>query len=116
MEINISNCDFWGQYRGYKIYRCYSKKAPEDYPQIVFALGSDLWMNGVKVGKVTTNGEVFDWHPERAEKKSKKKEISDDTEKKLDISNAEEILANSWKRTVDQLIGDKYSSEYKYSE
>ena len=30
--------------------------------------------------------------------------------------SAEEILTGSWKRTVEELVGEKFSAEYKYSE
>ena len=126
-ETKIPGCDFWGEYDGYKVFRCYSKDVPTStYPNIVFAIGNKLFMNGGCVGRVDDGGRVSNWAPTKWVKKEEPKTKSagrpvefDTTTFKADIASsksAEEILNGSWKRTVEELVGEKFSAEYKYSE
>ena len=128
-ELKIPGCDYWGEYDGYKVFKCYSKDVPTStYPNIVFALGNKLFMNGGCVGKVDDGGRVSNWAPSKWVKKeepksrSKVEEITEDFNRYKEYKAAiepvevDKVLANSWKRTVEELVGEKYSSEYKYSE
>jgi hypothetical protein len=122
-ELKIPGCDYWGEYDGYKVFKCYSKDVPTStYPNIVFALGNKLFMNGGCVGKVDDAGRVSNWAPARWVKKEKPKTepagrpVEFDTKTVENSKTAEEILAGSWKRTVEELVGEKFSVEYKYSE
>ena len=124
-ELKIPGCDYWGEYDGYKVFKCYSKIAPAGYPQIVFAIGNNLFMNGGCVGKVDDAGRVSNWAPSKWVKKEKSKskvtssvEFDTTTFKtdNADGKSADDILNDSWKRTVEELVGEKFSVEYKYSE
>lgn len=126
-ELKIPGCDYWGEYDGYKVFKCYSKTAPAGYPQIVFAIGNNLFMNGGCVGKVDDAGRVSNWAPSKWVKKEKSKpkpktapsvEFDTTTFKtdNADGKSADDILNDSWKRTVEELVGEKFSVEYKYSE
>lgn len=122
-ELKIPGCDFWGEYDGYKVFRCYSKDVPTStYPNIVFAIGNKLFMNGGCVGKVDDAGRVSNWAPSKWVKKEEPKAksvgrpVEFDNKTVENSKTAEEILAGSWKRTVEELVGEKFSVEYKYSE
>ena len=113
-HIKINGCDYWGTYEGYDVYRCYRKKVPTAYENIVFALGNDLYMNGIWMGYVTDGGSVTSWEPEKAVKKEEPVRFE---VKSVDVSKcADEILSGSWKRSVEDLIGEKFSGDIKYSE
>jgi hypothetical protein len=127
-KLTIPGCDFWGEYDGYKVFRCYSKDVPTStYPNIVFAIGNKLFMNGGCIGRVDDAGRVSNWAPTKWVKKEEPKVNKpagrpvefDTTTFKADIASsksAEEILNGSWKRSVEDLVGEKFSAEYKYSE
>lgn len=122
-ELKIAGCDYWGEYDGYKVFKCYSKDVPTSiYPNIVFALGNKLLMNGGCVGKVDDAGRVSNWAPNKWVKKEIPKiapvEFDTTTFKtdNADGKSADDILNDSWKRTVEELVGEKFSVEYKYSE
>ena len=112
-ELKIKGCDFWGNYKGFKVYKCYSKTAPKDYDGIVFAVGNDLYLAGTWIGRVTDGGSVTDWYPEKAQTKR----VVEEKEVKVDEGDVDKVLANSWKRTVDDLISHRFSVDnIKYSE
>lgn len=113
-ELKIRGCDFWGNYKGFKVYKCYSKTAPKDYDGIVFAVGNDLYLAGTWIGRVTDDGSVTDWYPEKAQKKRVVEEKA--TVSVVKESNVDDILAGSWKRSVEDLVGEKFSGDIKYSE
>lgn len=126
-ELKIPGCDYWGEYDGYKVYKCYSKDVPTStYPNIVFALGNKLFMNGGCIGKVDDVGRVSNWAPARWVKKEEPRQFTVEDIKKVfgdskqsevsDIDKADKVLTDSWKRSVEDLVGEKFSSEYKYSE
>ena len=116
-ELKIPGCDYWGTYDGYKIYKCYNKVAP-NYTDVVFALGNVLVMNGVVIGRVDSAGRVSGWEPERAKKKaSTVEEIREVLGEKVKISDIDAVIDNSWKRTVEDLVGKRLSVDnIKYSE
>ena len=110
-ELKINGCDYWGTYDGYKIYKCYSKTAPS-YDNIVFAIGTNLYMNGEIVGKVDTAGRVSCWDPERGIKKKEKKfdffvpeERAPESQNDKVVSSAEELLELALKRSIEDLVG-----------
>ena len=116
-ELKIPGCDYWGTYDGYKIYRCYNKVAPAGYPQIVFALGNALVMNGIMIGRVDSAGRVNDWEPKRAKKMPTVEEIREVLSKKVKVSDIDAVIDGSWKRTVEDLVGKRLSIDnIKYSE
>ena len=114
-ELKIPGCDYWGTYDGYKIYKCYNKVAPTGYPDVVFALGNVLVMNGVIIGRVDSAGRVSGWVPEIAKKKAPT--IREALGEKVKISDIDAVIDNSWKRTVEDLVGKRLSVDnIKYSE
>lgn len=122
-ELKIPGCDFWGEYDGYKVFKCYSRDVPTStYPNIVFALGNKLFMNGGCVGKVDDSGRVSNWAPAKWVKKEEPRgkpvgrPVEFDSKTVENSKSAEGILSGSWKRTVEELVGEKFSAEYKYSE
>jgi len=116
-EVKIPNCDYWGEYDGYKIYKCYAKRAP-DYDNIVFAIGTVLYMNGKVVGIVDNAGRVTDWNPSKAvrkhtwapeEKKEEKKDAS--------ALGADELLKRALNRSIEEMVGPSLADyNIKYSE
>lgn len=116
-ELKIPGCDYWGTYDGYKIYKCYNKVAP-NYTDVVFALGNALVMNGIVVGRVDSAGRVSGWEPEKAKKKAPAvEEIREVLGEKVKISDIDAVIDNSWKRTVEDLVGKRLSVDnIKYSE
>lgn len=116
-ELKIPGCDYWGTYDGYKIYKCYNKVAP-NYPDVVFALGYSLVMNGIVVGRVDSAGRVSGWEPEKAKKKVPTvEEIREVLGEKVKVSDIDAVIDGSWKRTVEDLVGKRLSVDnIKYSE
>ena len=109
-ELKINGCDYWGTYDGYKIYKCYSKTAPAEYPYTVFAIGTNLYMNGEIVGKVDTAGRVSCWDPERGVKKKKPEPkpepvVFESSYDDKTVSDAEELLELALKRSIEDLVG-----------
>ena len=102
-KLTIPGCDYWGKYNGYKIYKCYSKTVPAGYPQIVFAIGTNLYMNGEVIGKVDSAGHVSGWDPDRAKKKPEPVTLEDYTPEVQ--SSAEELLELALKRSIEDLVG-----------
>lgn len=124
-KLTIPGCDYWGEYDGYKVFKCYSKDiSTTTYPNIVFAIGNKLLMNGRCVGDVDDAGRVSNWAPSKWVKKEKPKittsPVEFDTTTNITSNasdiNVDDILNDSWKRTVEELVGEKFSVEYKYSE
>lgn len=124
-ELKIPGCDYWGEYDGYKVFKCYSKDiSTTTYPNIVFAIGNKLLMNGRCVGDVDNEGRVSNWAPSKWVKEKSKSKTTPSVEfdtttfktDNADGKSADDILNDSWKRTVEELVGEKFSVEYKYSE
>ena len=116
-ELKITGCDYWGEYDGYKVFKCYRGEVP-NHPNIVFALGNKLFMNGEYVGDVDSGGRVSNWDPNKAVRKrpTKTKFIEFNSDIVENSKSAEEVLSDSWRRSVEELVGEKFSTEYKYSE
>lgn len=110
-ELKIIGCVYWGEYDGYKVFKCYGSEVP-NHPNIVFALGNKLFMNGEYVGDVDSGGRVSNWAPNKAVRKRPTRTKSIEFNSK----SAEEVLSDSWRRSVEELVGEKFSTEYKYSE
>ena len=119
-KLTIPNCDYWGEYDGYKIYKCYAKRAP-DYDNIVFAIGTVLYMNGKVVGMVDNAGRVSDWNPSKAvrehtwapeEKKEEKKD-----ERTTFALGTDELLKRALNRSIEDMVGPSLADyNIKYSE
>lgn len=106
-KLTIPGCDYWGVCDGYNIYKCYSKTAP-NYDNIIFAIGTNLYMNGEIVGKVDTAGRVSCWDPERGIKKKKKPEFKPEpvvSDFNYNDDSAEKLLELALKRSVEDLVG-----------
>lgn len=107
-EAKINNCDYWGEYDGYKIYKCYAKCAP-DYDNIVFAIGTLLYMNGKVVGMVDNAGRVSNWNPSKAMKKKEEKTVS--------AIGTDELLKCALTRSIEDMVGPSLADyNIKYSE
>lgn len=113
-ELKITGCDYWGEYDGYKVFKCYRGEVP-NHPNIVFALGNKLFMNDEYVGDVDSGGRVSNWTPVR-KRPTKTKSIEFNSDTVENSKSAEEVLSDSWRRSVEELVGEKFSTEYKYSE
>lgn len=121
-KLTIPNCDYWGDYDGYKIYKCYAKRAP-DYDNIVFAIGTVLYMNGKVVGMVDNAGRVSNWNPSKAMQKhswtfaiteegAEKKE-----EKTVSALGTDELLKRALNRSIEEMVGPSLADyNVKYSE
>lgn len=114
--MKISNCEYWGTYDGYKVYKCYNRTAP-NYSNIVFVIGTNLYMNGEVVGHVDSAGRVSGWAPERA----KKMETTLVVEEKPVVAgsaNADDILKAAMEKKIEDMIGVSLAdwSGKKYSE
>lgn len=119
-EVKIPNCDYWGDYDGYKIYKCYAKRAP-DYDNIVFAIGTVLYMNGKVVGMVDNAGRVSNWNPEKAVRKHTwapvEKEAEKKEEKTASALGTDELLKRALNRSIEEMVGPSLADyNIKYSE
>lgn len=92
----IPGCDYWGIFDGYDVYRCYSKTAPQGYPNVIFAIGNWLYMNGEVAGYVSDKGEVSRWRP--------KVVLEESNDVVVASVDADSVIAASWKRTVEDLV------------
>ena len=115
-DLHIGGCDYWGTYDGLPIYRCFRKKLPA-YEDVVFAMGAELYLNGVLVGYADNEGHISRWNP-AAGRKKKSKPVEVETKNTMTFEykgepvssvNTDDILANSWKRTVEDLVGERFS-------
>lgn len=102
-EVKIPNCDYWGEYDGYKIYKCYAKRAP-DYDNIVFAIGTVLYMNGKVVGMVDNAGRVSNWNPEKAVRKHTWAPAEKE-EKTASAIGTDELLKKALNRSIEEMVG-----------
>ena len=108
------NCDYWGTYQGCNIYKYYGKGQPESSKTDVFAMpNGDLILDDVVIGKVDMKkGVVYNWHPELINKKEKSNGktspvVMVDELPTVATINVDEVLEKAFKRTLDELIGDK---------
>lgn len=119
-KLTIPNCDYWGEYDGYKIYKCYAKRAP-DYDNIVFAIGTVLYMNGKPIGIVDNAGRVMDWNPNKAVRKNTwapvEKEAEKKEEKTVSAIGTDELLKKALNRSIEEMVGQSLADyNIKYSE
>lgn len=107
-KLTIPNCDYWGEYDGYKIYKCYAKRAP-DYDNIVFAIGTVLYMNGKVVGMVDNAGRVSNWNPSKAVRKYTWAPVEKEAEKKEESTasalGTDELLKKALNRSIEEMVG-----------
>ena len=116
LKKQISGCDFWGVYDGYDVYHNYNKDLP-NIDSVVFEMGGRLYLNGEYVGKVDGGGRVMDWCPENgARRKSQKVSFVAEQQKPVVSSfDADKIIGNSWKRSIDDLVGKRLATYEKAS-
>ena len=116
LKININGCDYWGTYDGYEVYHNYNKDLP-NIDGVVFEMGGRLYLNGEYVGKVDGGGRVMDWRPENgARRKSQKVSFVAEQQKPVVSSfDADKIIGNSWKRSIDDLVGKRLATYEKAS-
>lgn len=107
-RVNIPNCEYWGEFNGYTIYRCYDKVAPKNYSGIIFAVNNKLFMNGIVIGNVSESGTVTNWHPEKAEVKEE-----EEVKPVVKSKDIDQILSDSWKRSVEDLVGQRLADMNK---
>ena len=117
-ELKINGCDYWGTYDGYKVYHNFNKYLP-DVDGIVFEMENKLYLNGEYIGKVDRGGKVSDWNPGRATRKrkasSQKVSFVAEQQKVDGMSAANDIIGESWKRSIDDLVGKKLATYEKAS-
>lgn len=99
-KLTIPGCDYWGTYNGYKVYKCYSKTVPK-YSDFIFAVGTNLYMNGKIVGKVDSAGHVT-LAPKQVEPEPV---VFDSNYNDNVVSSAEELLELALKRSIEDLVG-----------
>ncbi len=116
LKININGCDYWGVYDGYDVYHNYNKYLPS-IDGIVFEMDGRLYLNGEYVGKVDSGGRVNDWRPENGARRKKSQKVSFVAEQqKVDgVSAANDIIDGSWKRSIEDLVGEKLATYEKAS-
>ena len=115
-KLTIPNCDYWGEYDGYKIYKCYAKRAP-DYDNIVFAIGTVLYMNGKVVGMVDNVGRVSNWNPNKAVRKYTWTPVEKKEEKTVSAIGTDELLKRALNRSIEEMVGPSLADyNIKYSE
>lgn len=115
-DLRIDGCDYWGTYDGLPIYRCFKKKLPA-YEDVVFAMGEELYLNGALVGYADNQGHISRWNP-AAGRKKKSKPVEVETKNTMTFEykgepinsvDTDQVLADSWKRTVEDLVGERFS-------
>lgn len=110
--------EYWGKYQGWEIYKYYDKdinahsKRGKDY---IFARPSDngwqLWRDGYVIGVASNGGNILEFDPERPEKvKLQLQPVEEETI--LPVASGidtDKILENAMKRSIEDLIGYKFS-------
>lgn len=113
-EVRIPNCDYWGDYDSYKIYKCYSKRAP-DYDNVVFAIGNILYMNGKQIGIVDSAGRINNWNPNIAVRKNTW--APEEKKKEERTIGTDELLKRALTRSIEDMVGPSLADyNIKYSE
>ena len=107
--------EYWGKYQGWEIYKYYNKdikaysKKAKDY---IFAELGDgcwrLWRDGYIVGKVDIDGSIIEFNPERPNKEREKEKVVF-TSSTPGIDDTDKILENAMKRSIEELVGAKFS-------
>lgn len=117
-EIQMKNSsEFWGTYKGYNVYKCYSNAANEslrDRDSVYVDSDGLMWYRGVTIGEVTSRGDVQWFKPERAEEKkvSKKSTVAFKETPVVENKDLDEVLKRALSRSLEELVGPKLA-EYK---
>lgn len=110
--------EYWGKYLGWEIYKYYNKdikaysKKAKDYIFAEFGDGGywRLWRDGYIVGKANIDGSIIEFDPERPKReREKEKEKVMFTSSTLGKDDTDKILENAMKRSVEELVGAKFS-------
>lgn len=108
--------EYWGKYQGWEIYKYYGKdikahsKRGKDY---IFAEFGDsgywrLWRDGYIVGNANIDGSIIEFDPERPKREREKEKVTF-TSSTPGKDDADKILENAMKRSVEELVGVKFS-------
>lgn len=117
------NLDYWGNYKGYKIYKFYGKGAKAlsvTEPELrdkVLASNGVLYYRGEVIGNVNEAGQVSNWDPDKRfhEKldeettwkpvpKKKNKSESEPASAKKDV---DATIKLAMKRSVEDMVGER---------
>lgn len=117
------NLDYWGNYKGYKIYKFYGKGVKAlsvtepDLRDKVLASNGVLYYRGEVIGNVNEAGQVSNWNPDKwfhekldeettwkpvPKKKNKSKSESAPTKKDVDAT-----IKLAMKRSVEDMVGER---------
>lgn len=109
--------EYWGKYQGWEIYRYYDRdisahsKRGKDY---IFAQPSDngwrLWRDGYVIGVASNGGNILEFDPEIPTKERLKVKLQPVKEETTTSGiDTNKILENAMKRSLEELIGIKFS-------
>ena len=115
------NLDYWGNYKGYKIYKFYGKGAKAlsvtepDLRDKVLASNGVLYYRGEVIGNVNEAGQVSNWNPdkwfhEKLDEETtwkpvpKKKNKSESAPVKKDV---DATIRFAMKRSVEDMVGER---------
>lgn len=114
--------EYWGKYQGWEIYKYYDKdikahsKRGKDY---IFAQPNDngwqLWRDGYVIGMASNGGNIFEFDPEIPTKERLKVKLQlqpVEEENTLPVTSeidTDKILENAMKRSIEDLVGYKFS-------
>ena len=117
------NLDYWGNYKGYKIYKFYGKDAKAlsvtepELRDVVLASNGVLYYRGEVIGNVNEAGQVSNWDPDKwfhekldeettwklvPNKKSKSESEPVPTKKDVDAT-----IRLAMKRSVEDMVGER---------
>ena len=116
------NLDYWGNYKGYKIYKFYGKGAKAlsvtepDLRDKVLASNGVLYYRGEVIGNVNDAGQVSNWDPDKwfhekldeettwkpVPKKNKSESEPAPTKKDVDAT-----IKLAMKRSVEDMVGER---------
>ena len=119
------NLDYWGNYKGYKIYKFYGKGAKAlsvtepDLRDKVLASNGVLYYRGEVIGNVNDAGQVSNWNPDKwfhekldeettstwkpvSKKKNKSESEPAPTKKDVDAT-----IKLAMKRSVEDMVGER---------
>ena len=112
--------EYWGTYNNYKIYKYYDRdiksysKKNKDYV-IAWLLDNNkwqLWKNGYIIGEADGVGNIKSFDVEKPEREERRKNSVTTTTTTVPISGNEvdKVLENAMKRSLEELIGVKFSN------
>lgn len=116
------NLDYWGNYKGYKIYKFYGKgprtmSKVSDMEDKVLAADGVLYYRGEVIGNVNDAGQVSNWNPDKwfhekldeettwkpvPKKKSKSESEPEPVKKDVDAT-----IRLAMKRSVEDMVGER---------